>query len=284
MSPITIDTICLSLFALSGIIGIFRGFTKELLSLFTWFLSIGITYIFHDQFLHLALGYIKNPFIAKSIVSFVMFISLYIILNIIVYFIVSLIKDSILSGLDRTLGFFYGFLRGYIILVLVHQFVCLFFSSQVFPDVLKKSFFYEYVESGSLYLNQALPDQVKSYFDRNEQSLQNIGSKSSFETNSRVASSLKETQNNVQQLLKNMNTNSAEVEKFAKLKPRIDSSQMDAIAGTSKEQQKSLGRFFASQGLDLPDSDESVKKETINSPEKLPQHDDELNDVLGKLF
>ncbi|MBA4249169.1 MAG: hypothetical protein C0432_00400 [Candidatus Puniceispirillum sp.] len=278
MSPITIDTLCLSLFALSGIVGIFRGFTKELLSLFTWFLSIGITYIFHEQFLHLALGYIKNPFIAKSIVSFVMFIALYIILNIIVYFIVSLIKDSILSGLDRTLGFFYGFLRGYIILVIIHQSVCLFFSTSIFPEILQKSFFYEYVENGSAYLNQALPDQVKSYFDRNEKSLQTTASHQSF------GSQLKDTQNNVQKLLRNMNTNSAEVEKFAKLKPSIDSSQSDVIPGTSTEQQKSLGRFFASQGLDVPDSEEMLAEKIDESKENPRQNGDELNDALEKLF
>lgn len=293
-SPVTIDAICLGLFGFSGMIGIFRGFTKELLSLFTWLLSIGLTYIFHDHFIHIALSYIKNPFIAKSIVSSVMFITLYIVFNIIVYLIVSLIKDSILSGLDRTLGFFYGFLRGYIILVLVHQSACLFFSNKIFPDEFKGSFFYEYIENGSIYLNQALPDQVKAYFDRNEHSLKPLDIDKHLSAN-KVASPVQQlsnglfnTQKNVNSILSNMNTNIEEVEKFAKLKPKIDTEELEKISGTSKEQQKALGKFFAASKDTEVESEENIDEKIEHptqpqTPKQSPKTT-EIEDALDRLF
>lgn len=291
-SAVTVDTICLGLFALSGIIGLFRGFTKELLSLCSWFLSISLTYIFHDHFIHLALAYIKNPFIAKSIVSIIMFMSIYICMSIIVYLIVSLIKDSILSGIDRTLGFFYGFCRGYIILVFIHQAAYLFFSNTIFSNEFRKSFFYDYIENGSNYLNQVLPNQVKTYFDRSDSSLKDLDLKKHLDSNKAISSmekigkQLLNTQSSVDRLLENRNI--SEVEKFAKLKPKIDSSESENGVGISKEQQRALGKFFAaSKNTDITSS-ENIEEQEISSQlqpsQQQPSNANDIDVALDKLF
>ena len=104
---------------LSGLLALVRGFVKEMLTFAAWIGAAVATYY--------ALQYVK-PF-ARQLISVkiaadvtagvVVFIVALIILTGITHWIASHVRQSHFSMLDRTLGFFFGLLRGAVVICLL---------------------------------------------------------------------------------------------------------------------------------------------------------------------
>ena len=72
-----------------------------------------------------------------------------------------------IGGLDTTFGFFFGFIRAYIISVCIFSGVHIVYNYDKWPINFDKSYVFPYLEKGSSYLMKEFPNE-KTYQDSKE--------------------------------------------------------------------------------------------------------------------
>ena len=117
-----------------------------------------------------------KPYIKNAIDNeYVLDIGLGMIIFIVVIFLVLLISKGIskainysgLGSLDTIFGFFFGFVRSYIISVCIFSVVHIVYNHDKWPINSEKSFIFPYLEKGSNYLLKEFPNE-KTYKDSKE--------------------------------------------------------------------------------------------------------------------
>ncbi len=107
---------------LSAVIGAVRGFLREAVALATLILAIFLAWTFADKLAPHLGGLLQNPpvstWAARAIIFLVVMLVGMAVATALAYF----VRLSLFSGMDRFLGFVFGFLRG---VVLVGVFVIL---------------------------------------------------------------------------------------------------------------------------------------------------------------
>ena len=144
-----------------------KGFILSILSMAKWLLAYVITLILFPR---------VKPYV-KDIIDneYVLDVGLGITIFIVVIFLVLLVNKGIskavrytgIGGLDTTFGFFFGFIKAYIISVCIFSGVHIVYNHDKWPINLKKSYIFPYLEKGSNYLLREFPDE-KSYQDSKE--------------------------------------------------------------------------------------------------------------------
>ena len=162
-----IDLIYLILTILSLIKCYSKGFVLSVLAIAKWLLAYIITLIIFPKL---------KPF-TKDIIDneYVLDIGLGIGIFIIVIFLILLINKGIskairytgLGSLDAVFGFFFGFVRSYIIAVCIFSGVHIVYNQEKWPLNLNKSYIFPYLEKGSNYLLKEFPNE-KTYKDSKE--------------------------------------------------------------------------------------------------------------------
>ena len=162
-----IDTIYLVLTILSLIKCYKKGFVLSILSMFKWLLAYIITLLIFPRI---------KPYL-KDIIDneYVLDVGLGVTIFIIVIFLVLMINRGIsktlrytgIGSLDTIFGFFFGFIRAYIICICIFSGVHIVYNYDKWPINLDKSFAFPYLEKGSNYLIKEFPDE-KKYRDSKE--------------------------------------------------------------------------------------------------------------------
>ena len=144
-----------------------KGFVLSVLAMAKWLLAYIITLIAFPRL---------KPYV-KDIIDneYVLDVGLGITIFVIVIFLVLLINRGIsravrytgLGSLDTVFGFFFGFLRSYIISVCLFSAVHVVYNYEKWPINLDKSYVFPYLEKGSNYLLKEFPDE-KTYQDSKE--------------------------------------------------------------------------------------------------------------------
>lgn len=111
----SVDIGILIVFGISCLAGFMRGFTREILGLFTWFGSALATYIAVPLMGGLARGHIANPMIADAVTAIVLFIIFLIIFSLISGAVSNSVKRSNLGSIDRALGVSFGIARAIVV-------------------------------------------------------------------------------------------------------------------------------------------------------------------------
>ena len=162
-----IDLIYIILTILSLIKCYSKGFVLSILAMGKWLLAYIITLIIFPKL---------KPFV-KDIIDneYVLDVGLGVIIFIVVIFLVLLINKGIskavsysgLGSLDAIFGFFFGFVRSYIISVCIFSAVHIVYNYDKWPINLDKSYIFPYLEKGSNYLLKEFPNE-KTYKDSKE--------------------------------------------------------------------------------------------------------------------
>ena len=162
-----IDLIYLVLTILSLIKCYTKGFVLSVLSMSKWLLAYILTLIIFPK---------ARPYV-KDIIDneYVLDVTLGVIIFVIVIFLVLLINKGIsraisytgLGTLDAVFGFFFGFVRSYIISVCLFSAVHVVYNYDKWPLNLDKSYTFPYLEKGSNYLLKEFPNE-KTYQDSKE--------------------------------------------------------------------------------------------------------------------
>ena len=144
-----------------------KGFILSVLAMAKWLLAYIITLIIFPKI---------KPYVEDIIDNeYVLDIGLGIGIFIIVIFIILLVNKGIskavsytgLGSLDTIFGFFFGFVRSYVIAVCIFSGVHIVYNNDKWPVNLDKSYIFPYLEKGSNYLLKEFPDE-KTYQDSKE--------------------------------------------------------------------------------------------------------------------
>lgn len=152
-----------------------RGFFQEIFSLFSWSGALLISYFYSKYLIDYVDKILNNPTLSNLITYLVIFIVSLFLLSFISKKISGLIKYSSVGMIDRSLGFLFGVIRGYILLCLIF-FGYNFFFKEVYPKWLEKSKLSYILMKGSI--------ELISIFDKDNQSINSIEKKIIEKSNS----------------------------------------------------------------------------------------------------
>ena len=110
-----IDLIILVIILVSGFFAFFRGFSLELLSITGWVISFLGSYLYGNNLTNIANKYINNILISTTLSYVVIFVIIFSIFTFLTRKFSFFIKESYLGILDKSLGFIFGLLRGYVL-------------------------------------------------------------------------------------------------------------------------------------------------------------------------
>lgn len=154
IGPLTyLDIALIAVAFISGLLAMYRGFARELLSIFSWVAAAGVGYwIFttkKDMTADIAAQTSLPPQIANIAVALVVALIVLIIVHLITARISDAILDSQIGMVDRVLGFLFGVLRGFLLFVIPYMAYEAFIS----PDkdkqhpFVRDAFFRDYVKA-----------------------------------------------------------------------------------------------------------------------------------------
>jgi membrane protein required for colicin V production len=132
LGPITyLDAALLAVCFISGLLAMYRGFAREMLSIVSWVIAAAaVLYfvIYHKPFAEEMAAQMgtKAP-VAQIVVGAVIFLIVLIVVHLITARISDSILDSRIGMIDRVLGFIFGVLRGFILIVVPYMFYEAFF-------------------------------------------------------------------------------------------------------------------------------------------------------------
>ena len=141
-----------------------KGFVLSILSMAKWLLAYVITLILFPRVKPLLKDVIDNEYVLD--------ISLGIAIFIVVIFLILFVNRGIskavsytgIGSLDATFGFFFGFIRAYIISVCIFSGIHIVYNYDKWPINLDQSYIFLYLEKGSNYLIEKFPNE-KTYQD-----------------------------------------------------------------------------------------------------------------------
>ena len=144
-----------------------KGFVLSILSMAKWLLAYVITLIIFPK---------VKPYLEDVIDNeYVLDISLGIGIFVVVVFFVLMVNKGIskalrytgIGSLDTIFGFFFGFLRAYIISICIFSGIHIVYNYDKWPINIDKSYVFPYLEKGSNYLLKEFPNE-KTYQDSKE--------------------------------------------------------------------------------------------------------------------
>ena len=109
------DVIILVLILISALFAFFRGFSLELLSISVWIISFFGSYAYGNNLVNFFNKIVNNILISTAISYVLAFLIIFIIFSFLTRKFSVFIKDSYVGLIDKSLGFIFGILRGYII-------------------------------------------------------------------------------------------------------------------------------------------------------------------------
>ena len=144
-----------------------KGFVLSILSMVKWLLAYIITLILFPKIKPYLKGTIDNEYVLD--------VGLGIAIFIVVIFLVLLINKGIskaitytgIGGLDKAFGFFFGFIKAYIIAVCIFSGIHVIYNHDKWPLNNNQSYIFPYLEKGSNYLIKEFPNE-KTYQDSKE--------------------------------------------------------------------------------------------------------------------
>lgn len=123
MNPSSLPMVDIAVFAIvvfSALFAMMRGFTNQALSIGAWAVSIAAVVFGLPMLRPYFRAMISNNLAADAVAAAALFIGTMIVASIIVRAISAGVRVSILSPLDRALGFAYGIVRGALLVVLAY--------------------------------------------------------------------------------------------------------------------------------------------------------------------
>ena len=149
-----------------------KGFLLSILSASKWLLAYVLTLFLFPK----VKPYFTDIIDSEYVLDIVIGVSLYVILIFIILMVNKGINRAVtyssLGNLDRILGFFFGFLRAYVIVVCIYATLNIIYNHKKWPINLDDSFTYPWVEKGSNYLIKEFPD--KKDYEETKEKVQDI--------------------------------------------------------------------------------------------------------------
>ena len=144
-----------------------KGFVLSILSIAKWLLAYIITLIIFPK----VKPYFKNIIDSEYVLDIGLGVSIFVIVIFLVLMINKGISKAIsysgIGRLDKIFGFFFGFIRAYIISICIFSGVHIVYNHDKWPINFDKSYVFPYLKKGSNYLIKDFPNE-KTYQDSKE--------------------------------------------------------------------------------------------------------------------
>ena len=159
-----LDIIILISVLISIIIGYSRGLIRESFSIFNWLFASWLSFKYYSN-LKIILKDLISPEIIVDALSFgLIFLTVIISLSMISNVISKNIKNSLLRPIDNILGMLFGFLRAFIlVLVLVIAGNQTIWKNNAIPSLLSKAYSYPIIVLGIAFLEKIFPNEILSF-------------------------------------------------------------------------------------------------------------------------
>ena len=162
-----LDLIYLILTILSLIKCYRKGFVLSILAMAKWLFAYIITLIIFPRVKPYVKNIIDNEYILDITLGTTIFIIVIFLVLLINKGISKAVKYTGLGSLDTIFGFFFGFVRSYIIAVCIFSGIHIVYNHDKWPLNHSKSYIFPYLKKGSNYLLKEFPDE-KKYQDSKE--------------------------------------------------------------------------------------------------------------------
>ena len=144
-----------------------NGFILSILSIAKWLLAYILTIIIFPKIKPYFKDIIDNEYVLDVGLGISLFVIIIFLILIINKGLSKAIRYTGIGSLDTLFGFFFGFIRAYIISVFIFSAVHIVYNYDKWPINLDKSYIFPYLEKGSNYLLKEFPNE-KTYQDSRE--------------------------------------------------------------------------------------------------------------------
>jgi membrane protein required for colicin V production len=162
-----VDIIFLAITIISLIKCYKKGFVLSVLSMAKWLLAYVITLILFPRIK----PYLKNIIDNEYVLDIGLGITIFVVVIFLVLFVNKGISKAVnytgIGSLDTMFGFFFGFIRAYIIAVCIFSGIHIVYNYDKWPINKDQSYIFPYLEKGSNYLIKEFPNE-KTYQDSKE--------------------------------------------------------------------------------------------------------------------
>ena len=162
-----IDLIYIVITILSLIKCYSKGFVLSVLAMAKWLFAYVITLIVFPRIKPYVKDIIDNEYILDITLGVIVFVIVVFLVLLISKGISKAIKYTGLGSLDTIFGFFFGFIRSYIISVCIFSAIHIVYNYDKWPLNTDQSYIFPYLEKGSNYLLKEFPNE-KTYQDSKE--------------------------------------------------------------------------------------------------------------------
>ena len=162
-----IDLLYLILTILSLVKCYRKGFVLSILAMSKWLFAYIITLIIFPKAKPYVKDIIDSEYILDTVLGLLIFVIIIFLVLLISKGISKAIKYTGLGTLDSIFGFFFGFVRSYIIAICLFSAIHIVYNYDKWPTNLNKSYIFPYLEKGSNYLLKEFPNE-KSYQNSKE--------------------------------------------------------------------------------------------------------------------
>lgn len=161
-----VDGIVVAAILLSGILALIRGLVREMLSLASWTMASIAGIRFAPLLKPMMLKHTDNDMLASAGAGVIAFLVVLVILTIISHIIAKSVRNSGLSAIDRSLGFIFGAIRGFLVAALVYMAGTLIFTdSKNYPDWLTDAKTQPVLAKTSDWFQSMMPADIRSSID-----------------------------------------------------------------------------------------------------------------------
>src|ERR1700760_1149649 len=115
--PSYLDLGVLGVVFVSALLSMMRGFTREVLAIGSWIAAAAAAYYLHPVVMPYLASYIHKPVVLQAVAAAIVFFATLIIVSLFTVRLSDAILDSKIGALDRSLGFVFGAVRGFLLAV-----------------------------------------------------------------------------------------------------------------------------------------------------------------------
>jgi membrane protein required for colicin V production len=152
-----VDATVLAVVAISAIAALVRGFVREVLGIAAWvgagFFAVATAGLVRPKIEQ----FVPNPDLSGPIAYGGMFLIALIVLSIVVGIFGGAVRNSVLGGVDRTLGLVFGILRGVVLCAAVYYFAGLVVTTDRWPEPVKQARSLPYIASTAAWIMTFVP-------------------------------------------------------------------------------------------------------------------------------
>lgn len=154
-----LDVVFLIIVGISALVGIVRGMTKEVLSIFGWVLAAAALYFLVPIVDPIMQQYVASKILSNIVSGMVILIVFCIVWLLTADRLAAIVRSSKLSALDRIFGFLFGMVRGALIVILIAVMITTLIPEQSKEGVFAKSQYFKLANDTAEPLKAMIPNE-----------------------------------------------------------------------------------------------------------------------------